>query len=169
MNTNNTYLINDFSNLTIQQWQIVNDSVMGGVSHSHLQILDSGRALFSGTVSLKNNGGFASVKNSHRLNLSGYSVLNLRLKGDGNRYSFRFRTEHDGIRDHWVYEMRFDTESHQWQQVHLPLSNFRAVRRGTLLNKAPSPDLSNIIEYWFLISDKQEGNFRLEIEKISVF
>lgn len=169
VDTNNIFLINDFSNFAIQQWQAVNDGVMGGVSHSHLQILDSGQALFSGTVSLKNNGGFASVKNYHRLNLTECKILRLRVKGDGQRYSFRFRCEHEGTPNQWVYEHRFETELQTWQEIELPFENFRAVRRGKILNDAPVPDLSGIVEYGFLISDKQEGDFRLEIEKITAF
>ena len=42
-------------------WQTVTDDVMGGISSSHFQILPNGGAVFNGAVSLKNNGGFASV------------------------------------------------------------------------------------------------------------
>ena len=45
-------------------WQIVNDDVMGGVSTSKFQVLTNGGAIFSGVVSLENNGGFASVRSS---------------------------------------------------------------------------------------------------------
>ena len=44
-------------------WQIVNDDVMGGVSTSRFQVRTNG-AVFSGVVSLENNGGFASVRSS---------------------------------------------------------------------------------------------------------
>jgi monofunctional biosynthetic peptidoglycan transglycosylase len=42
-------------------WQIVNDAVMGGVSDGEFR-LAKGVAIFSGNISLENNGGFASVR-----------------------------------------------------------------------------------------------------------
>ena len=42
-------------------WQIVNDEVMGGVSAGEFR-LAKGVAVFSGHISLENNGGFASVR-----------------------------------------------------------------------------------------------------------
>jgi len=159
-------LITDFSNLAGQQWQIVNDGVMGGLSSSHLQINKDGNAVFLGHVSLQNNGGFASVKNTESLNIEGADCIRLRVKGDGNRYSFRFRTQTSGERNYWVYEIRFNTSDQQWEEIDLPLSDLKAVYRGRHQPDAPSADLSSVIEYGFLISDRQEGDFRLEIESI---
>ena len=52
-------------------WEVVNDDVMGGVSTSQFQVLTNGCAVFSGTVRLENNGGFARAlrtraRDSHR-------------------------------------------------------------------------------------------------------
>ncbi|MBM4058506.1 MAG: hypothetical protein FJ275_09770, partial [Planctomycetes bacterium] len=44
-----------------RQWQAVNDGVMGGVSDGRFRITDEGTLQFFGTLSLENNGGFASV------------------------------------------------------------------------------------------------------------
>ena len=63
-------------------WQIVNDDVMGGVSTSQFQPLTNGGAVFSGVVSLENNGGFASVRSSPvRENLNGCDAFVLRVRG----------------------------------------------------------------------------------------
>ena len=51
-----------------QAWQPVNDGVMGGVSDGRFKITDQGTMEFLGTLSLENNGGFASVR-SRRSNL----------------------------------------------------------------------------------------------------
>ena len=164
--TKNQILITDFSNLAGQQWQIVNDGVMGGLSSSYLQLNEDGNAVFLGHVSLQNNGGFASVKNSEPLSIEGSEFIRLRVKGDGKRYSFRLRTKTGGERNQWVYEIRFDTPENQWETIDLPLNKLRAVFRGRPQPDAPSADLSSFIEYGFLISDKQEGEFRLEIDSI---
>ena len=47
-----------------QAWQPVNDGVMGGVSDGRFKITDQGTMEFFGTLSLENNGGFASVRSA---------------------------------------------------------------------------------------------------------
>ena len=46
----------------LSEWQVINDSVMGGVSSSEIVIGVQSVAVFRGYVSLENNGGFASVR-----------------------------------------------------------------------------------------------------------
>jgi NADH dehydrogenase [ubiquinone] 1 alpha subcomplex assembly factor 1 len=163
---NSSILITDFSNLAHQKWQITNDVVMGGNSHSGFQINEDGHAVFLGSVSLDNNGGFASVKNHEPLNLTGCRIILIRLKGDGNRYSFRLQTgSRDGVHP-WNYEQRFKTKHNEWQSIELPLRDFKASYRGRPVPDAPPLNASIIMNYGFLISDNQEGPFRLEIQKI---
>lgn len=160
-------LITDFSNFSENHWQIVNDGVMGGISRSHLQIQSDGHAVFLGRLVLDNNSGFASVKNIQPLNLDEYKTLVLTVKGDGKQYKFRFKTG-DGSKLHdWSYESGFWTVSDQWQTLEISLSDFNATYRGRKLEEQPPAELSNIKEYGFMISNRQEGNFRLEIASIS--
>lgn len=168
MNSSDTRLITDFSNLAAQQWMITNDGVMGGNSSSQFQINKDGNGVFLGTVSLENNGGFASVKNHEPLNLSGFSSVRLSVRGDGNIYSFRFQTGADGQLHPWSYEKRFDTVAEKWIDINLPLDQFSPTYRGKTPEDVPPLDPANIRRYGFLISDKQEGDFRLEIERIWV-
>jgi hypothetical protein len=160
------HLITKFTNLAAQRWQIVNDGVMGGLSNSHFQINADGNAVFLGNISLKNSGGFASVKNTEPLNIDGADTVRLHIKGDGKRYSFRLRTKTGRQPDYWVYEIRFSTSENQWEIIDLPLKDLKATYRGRPKPNAPSADLANIVEYGFLISDQQEGDFRLEIDSI---
>lgn len=161
-----TSLITDFTNFASQKWKTVNDEVMGGVSYSHLQIQTNGNAVFIGELSLKNGGGFASVKNQTPLNLEGYENINIRIVGDGNQYNFRFRTGNAMQKHHWAYQFKFQTETGVWQNIKLPFTEFKAVYRGNLLDNVPIADLATIKEYGFLIGDQQEGPFRLEIAYI---
>ncbi|CAN5317962.1 CIA30 family protein [soil metagenome] len=160
-------LITDFSNLARQKWMIVNDDVMGGISSSRFQINKHGNGVFLGTVSLENNGGFASVKNHEPINLTGYSNILLTVKGDGNRYSFRLQTGHEGNVHKWSYEQRFETKTNEWSKVELGLTNFEPTYRGKTPKDVPKLNPKNIMRYGFLISDKQQGDFRLEIEQIT--
>jgi hypothetical protein len=45
-----------------KDWQTVNDGVMGGISEGKFKITDTNTLAFFGTLSLENNGGFASVQ-----------------------------------------------------------------------------------------------------------
>jgi hypothetical protein len=97
-------------------WQIVNDDVMGGVSTSRFQILTNGGAVFSGVVSLENNGGFASVRSSPtRHDLTGCGGFVIRLRGDGRRYKFTVRTE-TGF-DAPLYQCAFETKRGEWGNI----------------------------------------------------
>ena len=100
-------------------WQIVNDDVMGGVSTSRFQMLTNGGGVFSGVVSLENNGGFASVRSSPtRHDLTGCGCFVIRLRGDGHRYKFTARTE-TGF-DTPLYQGAFATKRGEWEEHRLP-------------------------------------------------
>jgi monofunctional biosynthetic peptidoglycan transglycosylase len=67
------------------RWTIINDGVMGGLSESKAQLNDDA-VLFSGTVSLKNNGGFVSLRGPlGNYDLSEYSFCEIRYKSDTDR------------------------------------------------------------------------------------
>jgi monofunctional biosynthetic peptidoglycan transglycosylase len=53
----------DFSDTSAaENWRAVNDNVMGGVSEGGSRITDEKTLLFTGTLSLENRGGFASIR-----------------------------------------------------------------------------------------------------------
>jgi len=87
----------DFSSSDEQKrWEIINDAVMGGVSESRIALADNKAALFQGIVSLEHYGGFASMRSHPReFELSGFSGLMIRVKGDGKDYRLRLRTDSD--------------------------------------------------------------------------
>ncbi len=168
-NYNQSVLITDFTNLASQKWKIVNDGVMGGISQSQFQINDAGNGVFIGHVSLENNGGFASVKNIIPMNMENYHSILLKVKGDGKSYSFRFKTGTGNALHNWVYHSRFETKKDEWISVELPFNSFIPKHRGKILDNVSAPSLSKIKEYGFLISEKQEGEFRLEIDFVKAF
>jgi len=143
-------------------WQIVNDDVMGGVSTSQFQILTNGGAVFSGVVSLENNGGFASVRSSTvRQTLSGTEAFVLRVRGDGRRYKFTARTD-PGF-DAPNYQLTFTTKRGEWEEHRLAFKDFVPTFRGRVLTDVPPLNPAKIASVGFFISDKQVGPFRLEM------
>ena len=152
----------DFSNVTnALAWQIVNDGVMGGISTSTFGVA-SGTAVFRGEVSLENNGGFASVRSlPARHDLAGSDAFVIRVRGDGHRYKFTARTGRSF--DSVVYQIVFATKEGEWEEHRLPMQHFVPTFRGRVLSDEPPLDPAKVTSVGFLISDKQEGSFKLEV------
>lgn len=149
---------------TSGRWQRLNDTVMGGVSQSFMGRTDD-YGVFGGTVSLENNGGFASVRSlPEAMDLQAYDAFALRVRGDGHRYALGVRTDPgwDGV----SYHAAFDTVDGEWVDVVVPFSELVPQWRGRHVPQAGPLDPSAIQTFGIMISDKQEGDFRLEIETI---
>ncbi len=159
-------MIFDFQTATNStKWQVVNDDVMGGVSTSQFQLLTNGGAIFSGVVSLENNGGFASVRSTPvRENLNGTDALVLRVRGDGRRYKFTVRTEAGFNAPN--YQAEFTTKRGEWEEHRLAFKDFMPTFRGRVLTDVPPLIPSKITSVGLLISDKKAGPFRLEMSWI---
>lgn len=110
----------DFSSPGEQgRWEIINDFVMGGLSDSRFTITEDNTAIFQGTVSLENKGGFSSIRTHlQRFDLAGYKGFIFNVRGDGNNYRLRLRTDnaYEGI----AYQAHFSTERDAWITVRLP-------------------------------------------------
>lgn len=160
-------------------WGAVDDVVMGGISESRIRLTD-GYAVFSGDVSTENSGGFASVRTRNfepSFNLSNYTGIELRVKGDGQRYKLFVRTEAkwDGV----GYAYSFNTSSTEWTTIHIPFKDLVPVFRAKTVENAPPIDSSQICSFQLMLSkfeyDKQlnphftPGLFSLQIESIAAY
>ena len=149
-------------------WRIINDTVMGGRSSSRMDFTDRGTALFRGTVSLENNGGFAHTRSmAAPYDLSAYEGIVVRLRGDGKTYKLTLKLDRafDGI----MYEAGFPTRAGEWAEVRLPFADFVPTYHGNTLANRPPPDRSKIATIGFIIEDKQAGAFRLEVDWIGAY
>ncbi len=159
-----TTLINFSDPNEIPQWQIVNDGVMGGLSKSTIQRTEEGTAVFSGRVSLENNGGFASVQRRVDIsNVSSYKHVQIKLKGDQKDYQLRLK--HDAS-DYASYIQSFST-SGEWEIINLKIEDFYPSFRG---RKLPMPNFTfdQIEQITFLISNKVKEDFALEVAWIKM-
>lgn len=172
-------IIFDFQNTSdsaVQLWGALDDVVMGGVSASSLQITAEG-ALFTGKVSTDNSGGFVSVRTRNfepALDLAQYAGIELKLRGDGQRYKF-FVRDGNGW-DSIGYGYSFDTVANQWITVKIPFSEMIPVFRAKIVNNAPTLQRDRIYSLQIMLSKFeyngglnphfQQGTFRLEIQTI---
>ena len=152
----------------LNQWRSINDTVMGGISGSQLQLTKEGNALFTGNVSLENNGGFASVQSvSSFYNLQGFDGIAIRVKGDGKRYKLSLKNS--AYMGSPRYQAVFNTEKGAWTTIRLPFRSLIPTMHGRILENEPPIDISKILSFVLLISDKQEGSFLLEIDWIKAY
>lgn len=94
----NTTIFNFSKDTNKNSWMVVNDDVMGGISSSAIVINTNGNGIFSGSVSLENNGGFASVRHVVKgANLNAHSKFIIKVKGDGK--STNLDVNHAQMRD----------------------------------------------------------------------
>ena len=146
-------------------WFNQNDTVMGGVSDSTTTWVD-GQLVFSGNLSLDNNGGFTStfgpINDQLPTLMSGAEAIVVTARGDGKTYLMQIRN-YDNTR----YIQRFTTVADVEQDYVLPLADFESVdwRLSVIPNAAPI-DTTTIGQLGFYLLDKQVGPFELAISMI---
>ena len=152
----------------VQQWRTIDDVVMGGVSKSTISAGGEGTALFAGTVSLENFGGFASASSlPSAYDLTGFTGIVIRVKGDGKRYKFSVKT--DTTFTGFSYQASFATEQGAWTELRFAFKSFVPTFRGRIMDSEKPIDSAQIKSFGFLIADKQQGPFHLEIDWIKAY
>jgi monofunctional biosynthetic peptidoglycan transglycosylase len=150
-----------------QEWQTVNDGVMGGVSEGKFTITDQKTLKFFGTLSLENNGGFASVRSkAKKLGLEKGDVLVARVRGDGREYSLNLYLDKPLMA--FSYRSAVQTKKDEWIEVKLPLGKFEATSFGRPVRDAGPVDPKEINALGFMLGDKKAGPFKMEVESIKV-
>ena len=148
-------------------WTAQNDGVMGGVSSGKAEI-NEGELHFSGMLSLENNGGFAQIYSQTEVSdFSNYSVVKLRVKGDGRTYQFRIMTDARFSGSQIAYRAEFKTEANEWIEISIPFELFVPSFRGRLL-EGPPMNLTSVQRIAFLLSDGIPGSFSLKVDWIGL-
>jgi NADH dehydrogenase [ubiquinone] 1 alpha subcomplex assembly factor 1 len=151
-----------------QAWQPVNDGVMGGVSDGRFKITEQGTMEFFGTLSLENNGGFASVR-SRRGDLglapAGETLL-IRLRGDGREYLLNLYVP--ALRIAYSYRAPIPTTAGEWTEVRIPLEDCYATSFGERVPDAGPLDPAKVNSLGLMLADKKAGPFKLEIAWVKV-
>lgn len=155
-------LFNFNSKSNISNWRIVDDVVMGGQSNGNFTINEAGNGLFHGKVSLENNGGFSMVQyRFDTKDVSNYSKVLIKLKGDGKAYQFRVKSDSN---DAHSYIYPFETNG-EWQTIEVPFNTMYPTFRGRKLNTGNyTGKQMELIA--FLIGNKKAESFILEIDSI---
>ena len=130
----------DLRSISGNEWSLVTDSVMGGISKGQLSLdkIKSRACLrMLGDVRLENNGGFVQValdlSDDVTQNISDYAGVLLEVYGNDEQYNIHLRTQ-----DMWLpwqsYRTTF-TASSEWKTLYLPFDEFTPYRINKALDK----------------------------------
>ena len=148
-------------------WYVVNDNVMGGRSEGGFE-QTSGELIFAGSTNT-NGGGFSSIRTrALQLDLSNHAGIQLRLKGDGRRYTWQLQTNARWRGRRVSYWAEFETSKGEWSTVNIPFAHFYPQYRGYRLD-GPELDPGQIREMALYIYDKKDGPFELRLASINAY
>lgn len=150
-----------------QDWKIVNDGVMGGISESKIT-QEKEAVRFQGIVRLEYNGGFASMRKEVKpvLEFIEDPTVRIAVRGDGQTYECRFRMSNSRL----SYVHAFETKARQTTTVALPIKDFQPSFRGRKfdVDEVGYLDISSLEELGILIADKQAGPFQIDVLNVSL-
>lgn len=150
-----------------RSWQAVNDGVMGGVSDGRFRITADKTLEFFGTLSLENNGGFASVRTRPMdLDIRSGDSLVVRLKGDGREYVLNLYTKSRQMA--FSYRTPLPTVKDEWSEVRVPLRDFIPTAFGRRVEGMGPIEPAQISGLGFMLSDKKPGKFQMQVEWVKV-
>jgi len=157
-------IFNFTKNTVTEDWKVIDDVVMGGESSGSFNLSLDNHGMFTGNISLENNGGFSSVR--HKLKkqeVTHFNCIVLKIKGDTKNYQFRVKAKSS---DYYSYIAPFEA-SGEWQEVQISLKDMYPAFRGKKLDKA-NFDKHYIEEIAFLIANKKQEDFKLLIDFIEL-
>ena len=147
-------------------WRTVNDTVMGGVSSSSVEAGET--LVFSGDLSLEQNGGFTSIRGAGvNGSLAEATGLQVRLSGDGRTYDLTLERSDVRMRA-GNYRVKIQTVAGEVTELTVPFSDFRPTSFGRPVDGAPALDSATeqISQVGFLLADGNPGPFHLEVLSI---
>jgi hypothetical protein len=130
------------------------------------------RAIFFALLNPQPNGaGFAGVRTSVDFDLSGFSSIKMKVRGQGQATNFKITLKHHGeVGDGSPSYEHFFTATQEFQELNFPLNEFKPYWRGQPLQNAEPLDSTNITSFGFQLyggvyeEHKQSGPATLEID-----
>jgi NADH dehydrogenase [ubiquinone] 1 alpha subcomplex assembly factor 1 len=146
-------------------WYAVNDGVMGGLSSGTLKETKKSM-IFSGHVSLENNGGFASIRSKFdRYKLSKFTAVEIKYKSQD--YDFAMMLEMNRMFYMPYFKFNLPNSQNKWKTVTIGLEEFEAYSLGKKLGYGLDENSKNdIIRLGFISNEKRAGKYEIEIDYI---
>ena len=120
-----------------------------------------------GKVSLKNRGGFVSIKSAWgKQDLSSFKTVKITFRSTSQKYAFTLENSRKWFEPAYKHEFSA-REINTWETVSFKLDDFvEEVIGEPTGNKTNKSILQNILRIGISTNEKREGSFQLEIESI---
>jgi NADH dehydrogenase [ubiquinone] 1 alpha subcomplex assembly factor 1 len=147
-------------------WRVIVDGVMGGLSTGKATFTKNS-VVFTGSISLENNGGFSSYRMPFgEYDLSAYKKVEIRYRSAGGQFGIMLERYQ---RFYFPYHNKLLPDSEgEWKTLTFELADFDEIRLADKTgNKLAQEDLSKMIRIGFMKLDKKEGPFELEVDYLT--
>jgi NADH dehydrogenase [ubiquinone] 1 alpha subcomplex assembly factor 1 len=147
-------------------WKSINDGVMGGLSKGGPNVSKGRKLVFKGEISLKNNGGFSSIRTSGKtMDLSAYDGIEIRVKGDGRMYYLTARSNGRRMLAYWS---PIQPPKGEWTVIRVPFDSFYASYLGKKIT-ALKLNSKKVTSVGLMLYDKKAGPFGIEVDSIRAY
>jgi len=159
----NTYRLDFGTAKEGQNWVVVNDQVMGGRSIGTVR-LEGNSLLFTGTVSLDNNGGFSALRGPYgRFDLSEFHRVVIRYRSRRMDMAMSLQTSRMWFQPN--FKVSIPNSEWEWTVLDIPLNTFAKYRLGNPMGTfITRNNLEEVIRIGFITDEKRAGAFELEID-----
>ncbi|WP_286264579.1 CIA30 family protein [Thalassotalea atypica] len=147
-------------------WRSTNDGVMGGKSKGQI-VINNGICMFTGNLSIENNGGFSSIYRNLEPLPVGLDTIEICVAGDGLVYQLRVIVYINGYR--LAYKYDFQTTEGEKSRVCIKLNDFKATFRGRSITDAPQLTSEQIRQIGFLVTNKAPVAFSLSLFQVDIY
>jgi len=158
----------DFGNSAgkTKDWYVISDNVMGGVTTSKLEYSENSMIL-SGELSLKNFGGFSSVKTRFSdFDLSAYKGLKIRYKASYPKFALTLEDSKNWTYPYYKGHLP-NSKPNTWTETTLYFKDFKEYQigepTGDMLEQVK---LKKMVRLGIMTTDKKEGPFSIEVDYI---
>lgn len=147
-------------------WSAITDTVMGGLTTASLTYSDNALVL-TGNLSLKNYGGFASVRSRFgSFDLSHYSGVTITYKASNQRFAFTLDRSQNWTQPNYKAPLTA-SETNTYSEETLYFADFKEYQIGEATgNSLAASQLSSILRLGFITTEKKEGPFTLEVREV---
>jgi NADH dehydrogenase [ubiquinone] 1 alpha subcomplex assembly factor 1 len=153
------------TDLEAAKWVPVNDTVMGGRSQSTLRVDAARQLVWSGVLSLENNGGFVSIRSPGGWDdWTDYDGVEVVVEAAGRDIQVSLQRA-DGVVRAGGYRAVLPSTNEGETSVFIPFSAFVLTQFGRRISGPPlRSGLKQVGQRGLLIADKKEGPFRVTVK-----
>jgi len=155
----------DFGKKSGDDWRVIVDGVMGGLSTGE-KTLNKNSMIFSGSISLENNGGFSSLRAPMgTYDLSPYKTLEVRYRATGGVFTLMMETNRQFYFPY--YALMLESTGEEWKTVKVNMSEVIEVKMGKPTgDNMTQKEMAEVIRIGFMKLDKKVGPFEIEVDYI---